>query len=135
MDSGQWTVDSEGEGSRAAASPLVASDFRQLVAYQLAVDLADSLHSVAARWSSFDRWSIGVQLVRAADSVGANIAEAMGRWHVPDRRRLLFVARGSLYETEHWILRAESRGLIEQGTNNRVNEAGKALNGLIRKPT
>jgi four helix bundle protein len=76
-----------------------------------------------------------VQLVRAGDSVGANIAEAMGRWHVADRRRLLFIARGSLYETEHWMLRAESRGLLKRGASDRLGELGRALNGLIKKPT
>jgi four helix bundle protein len=113
----------------------VSSDFRQLVSYRLAVEVADFVHSAAAGWVSFVRWSVGIQLVRAADSVGANIAEAMGRWHGPDRRRLLFIARGSLYETEHWMLRAEARGLLEPGTNDRLGEVAKALNGLIRAPT
>jgi four helix bundle protein len=31
------------------------------------------------RWSSFDRWTVGQQMVRSADSIGANIAEAAGR--------------------------------------------------------
>jgi four helix bundle protein len=128
-------VDSEGEGSIGAASFAVSSDFRDLVAYRLAVAVADDMHGAAARWDSFERWSLGIQLVRAADSVGANIAEAMGRWHAPDRRRLLFIARGSLYETEHWILRAESRGLLEPKTNDRLGEVARALNGLIRSPT
>jgi four helix bundle protein len=75
-----------------------------------------------------------MQLVRAADSVGANIAEAMGRWSVPDRRRLLFVARGSLHETEHWISVAETRGLLPAGTATQVDEISRALNGLIRQP-
>jgi four helix bundle protein len=113
----------------------VSSNFRDLVAYRLAVEVADFAHSAAARWNSFERWTLGVQLVRAADSVGANMAEAMGRWHAPDRRRLLFIARGSLYETEHWMLRAEARGLLRPGTNDRLDEVGRALNGLIRKPT
>ena len=113
----------------------MGSEFRRLRVYRLAVEVADDMHSVATRWGSFDRWSLGVQLVRATDSVGANIAEAMGRWHGPDRRRFLFIARGSLYEAEHWMLRAEARGLLEPGTNNRLGEVGKALNGLIRKPT
>jgi len=82
-----------------------SSGFRDLVAYQRVVEVADDLHGEAARWSSFDRWALGVQLVRSADSIGANIAEAAGRWHVPARyaERLEVVAR--------------------------------ALNGLIKKPT
>jgi four helix bundle protein len=112
----------------------VASQFRRLVAYRLAVELGDELHREAARWPSFDRWSLGIQLVRAIDSVGANIAEAMGRWSVPDRRRLLFVARGSLHEAEDWISVAEDRGLLKAGMAARVDEISRALNGLIRQP-
>ena len=86
-------------------------------------------------WGSFERWTIGLQLIRAADSIGANIAEASGRWHVADSRRLLFIARGSLYETEHWLLRAEARELLSQGDlRERLDEIGRALNGLIRRP-
>jgi len=44
-------------------------------------------------------------------SIGANIAEGCERVHAPDRRRFYAVARGSLYETEHWIMTAEARGL------------------------
>lgn len=71
--------------------------------------------------------------MRAADSVGANIAEAAGRWHRADQRRFLLIARGSLYETEHWMARAEKRGLLEQGATERLSEVARALNGLIKK--
>jgi four helix bundle protein len=110
------------------------TDFKELRAYRIAAELSDELYAAVARWQSFDRWTLGQQLVRAADSIGANIAEAAGRWHVPDRRRLLFVARGSLYETEHWLRRAEARGLLTAGHRGRVEEATRALNGLIKAP-
>ena len=113
----------------------MASPFRDLGAYRLAAALGAELHETVGRWSSFERWSVGLQLVRAADSVGANIAEATGRWHPPDKRRLLVIARASLYETEHWLLCAEARGLVPQGTSGRVDEPMRALNGLIKRPT
>lgn len=74
-----------------------------------------------------------MQLVRAADSVGANIAEATGRWHQADRRRLLFIARGSLRETEHWILLAQERGLLPRDAHEPIAELGRTLAGLINK--
>jgi hypothetical protein len=46
----------------------------------------------------------------------------------------LRVARGSLNETEHWLKRAEIRGLIDPGLGPKLAEAGRALNGLIRRP-
>ena len=80
-----------------------------------------------------ERDVIGKQLLRAAHGVGANIAEATGRWQVNDRRRFLYVARGSLHETEHWILCAEQQDLLAEGTALRVDEIARLLNGLIRK--
>jgi four helix bundle protein len=77
--------------------------------------------------------SIGDQLTRAADSIGANIAEACGRWHRTDERRFLRMARGSLYETEHWMERAEARGLLPPGSIDQLTEIAKTLNGLINK--
>ena len=112
----------------------MGSHFRRLVAYRLATELGNELHREVGAWTSFDRWSVGMQLIRSADSVGANIAEAMGRWSAPDRRRLLFVARGSLHETEHWISVAESRGLLAAETVAQVDEISRALNGLIKQP-
>jgi four helix bundle protein len=112
----------------------MASSFRDLVTYRLAVALADDVHSHVRGWPSLDRWSSGIQLIRAVDSVGANIAEADGRWNTPDRRRLLMIARGSLYETEHWMLRAEARGLLPTGASERVDEIARTLNGLIKRP-
>jgi four helix bundle protein len=102
-------------------------------AYRLAAELADQVHAVAAEWNAFDRWTVGVQLVRSADSVGANVAEAFGRGSAPDQRRLLYIARGSLLETEHWIDRATSRGLLATGTFDLpLAELARVLTGLIR---
>ena len=111
----------------------VAGNFEDLVAYRIAVEIADDLYAAVSKWPSFARWSVGVQLVRAADSIGANIAEAPGRWYRADERRLLLIARGSLHETEHWLRRAEQRGLRASGTTARLDEAARALNGMIRK--
>jgi four helix bundle protein len=65
--------------------------------------------------------------------VGANIAEAFGRGSTRDQRRLLYIARGSLLETEHWIDVAVSRGLITaEDINQRLSELARVLTGLIR---
>ena len=112
---------------------LVASEFRQLDAYRRSVAIAHELHSAIERWPRLDRQTVGPQLIRAATSVGANIAEASGRWHEQDRRRILWIARGSLLETEHWIAYAEERGLLARGTSDRVDEIARPLNGLINK--
>jgi four helix bundle protein len=112
----------------------VPSEFQQLTVYRLAVDLSDEIYETVARWPALARHSVGNQLIRSADSIGANIAEASGRYHAADRRRLLVIARGSLYETEHWMRRAEKRGLLPLRSSERLDEIARLLNGLIRRP-
>jgi four helix bundle protein len=108
--------------------------FRDLLVYRRAVQFADEIHASAADWDSFDRWTVGVQLVRSADSIGANVAESSGRSGTPDQRRLFFIARGSAFETEHWLERAAERGLT--GPANaaaRAGELSRMLSGLVRR--
>jgi four helix bundle protein len=113
---------------------VAGSAFRDLVAYRLAAELANDLYEVVASWDKFPLWAVGLQMVRAADSAAANIAEADGRFHTADRRRFLLIARGSLLETEHWMLQAEERGLLPEGSSQRVEEIARTLNGLLKKP-
>ncbi len=56
--------------------------------------------------------TVGKQLVKAADSVGSNIAEGSGRGSYSDNNRFVKIARGSLFETKHWINKAFKRELI-----------------------
>ena len=111
---------------------MYGSRFKNLDAYRQAVGLADDLHQGVLEWGALDRWSTGIQLIRAADSIGANIAEAYGRHGYPDQRRLLYVARGSAYETEHWIDRALTRNLLSADFHVRAVKVVQTLNGLIR---
>jgi len=110
------------------------SSFRGLAAYQRSVRLSDDLHDLVGEWPTLHQRTLGMQLLRAVESVGANIAEASGRTHSPDRRRFYVIARGSLLETEHWITRAEARGLLPRGYSDRLDDISRPLSGLIKKP-
>jgi four helix bundle protein len=63
-------------------------------------------------WEEFARDTVGKQMARAADSIGANLAEAYGRFHYGDKLQFLYYARGSLFETEYWLNRAQERQLM-----------------------
>jgi four helix bundle protein len=105
--------------------------FTRLTAHRCAVALADYVFPQVRTWPSFERSTIGFQLVKAAESVGANIAESTGRMHHKDQLRFLLIARGSLLETAHWIRRAQALGLMDNTADPLIDEAGKTLNGLI----
>ena len=46
-----------------------------------AEEVADAKWKLVQTWKAFDRDTLGKQLVRVMDSVGANVAEAFGRFH------------------------------------------------------
>jgi len=91
---------------------MARTNFENLQVYQLAEKPADGIWRVVRKWDYFARDTVGKQIVRAADSIGANIAEGTGRGSFRDNRRFVRTARGSLYETRHWLRRAYNRDLL-----------------------
>lgn len=86
--------------------------FEDLRVYQAAEKLADGIWEIVVRWEPLAKDTVGRQLIRAADSIGANIAEGYGRQTYADNRRFVGIARGSLCETRHFLRRAHKRGLL-----------------------
>ena len=84
----------------------------KLRVYVAAEAVGDKMWDEVSRWESFERWTLGKQLVEAADSISANIAESYGRYHPKDVVNFLYHARGSLFETVSWINKARKRKLI-----------------------
>ena len=87
-------------------------DFENLEVYQLAEKLANEIWPIVKGWDHFAKETIGKQMVRAADSVCANIAEGRGRYNYQDNKRFVRIARGSLYETINWLRLAHNRHLL-----------------------
>ncbi len=110
--------------------------FEKLRVYRLSERLSDQIWRMVTTWDNFARDTVGKQLVRAADSVGANIAEGCGRGSYVDNRRFVRIARGSLNETRHWLRRAFRRGLL---TGEKIallkpmlDELSPSLNAYLR---
>lgn len=102
------------------------SNFENLQIYQLSTRLANEVWKIAETWNGFAKDTIGKQIVRAVDSVGANIAEGSGRGSAKDNSRFLKMARGSLYETRHWLFCAKDRNLLSE-------EQIKVISPLIKE--
>ncbi|MGD8996911.1 MAG: four helix bundle protein [Anaerolineae bacterium] len=90
----------------------MALKFEELRVLQAAEGVADGIWRQVVQWDPFARNVVGEQLARAADSVGANIAEAFGRFHYGEKLQFLYYARGSLFETKYWLNRALARALM-----------------------
>jgi four helix bundle protein len=108
----------------------MVTSFKELEVYQLAEKLSDEIWSIVVIWDFFAKDTIGKQLVRAADSMGANFAEGTGRGSYRDNVRFITIARGSLTETQHWLRRAHTRQLL---TTEQINTLKPLLDILAPK--
>jgi four helix bundle protein len=115
---------------------MARTKFEELEVYKLSERLADEIWTAVGSWDLFARSTVGKQIVRAADSIGANIAEGTGRGTFQDNRRFVRTARGSLNETKHWLRRAHNRGLLTPETVKRLkpilDELAPRLNAYLR---
>jgi len=115
---------------------MAKTNFETLRVYQLSEELADTIWEIVLEWKVFARDTIGKQLVKAADSIGANIAEGTGRGTYVDNRRFVKIARGSLNETKHWLRRAFKRRLLSESQINTLrrimDELAPKLNAYLK---
>lgn len=109
--------------------------FEDLKVLQAAETIADCIWKQVVRWDPFVRDTVGGQLAKAADSIGANIAEAFGRFHYGEKVQFLYYSRGSLFETKYWLNRAQERGIMPstqvQGYASQLSELARQLNAFI----
>src|SRR5262245_59199299 len=114
---------------------MARTNFESLRIYQLSEQLADLIWNIVIEWDAFARETVGKQLAKASDSIGANIAEGTGRGSYVDNRRFVRIARGSLNETKHWLRRAYKRQLLKTGQIDElkpiIDELAPKLNAYL----
>lgn len=114
---------------------MARTDFENLQVYLLSETLADLIWEIVRKWDPFAKATVGRQIVRSADSIGANIAEGAGRKSFQDNRRFVRIARGSLNETKHWLRRAYRRDLIPaesvEQLRDTINKLSPKLNSYL----
>jgi four helix bundle protein len=90
------------------------SSHRDLEVWQMAMDLAVEVYRLSARFPADERYRLTAQITRAAASVPANIAEGNARSTRRDYANYLSVAKGSLMETETFLILAVRLSYIDQ---------------------
>ncbi len=108
----------------------------ELNVYQLSMSMAEEIWDIVMKWDYFTKDTMGKQLIRAADSIAANLSEGFGRFFYKEGRQFCYYSRGSLYETKTWLTKASNRGLISiddfEKFKKEINNIGVKLNNYIR---
>jgi four helix bundle protein len=109
--------------------------YRELIAWQKAMDLAESIYQATRTFPREEQYGLTSQLRRAVISISSNIAEGQGRRSTGEFRQFLGNARGSLFEVESQILLAQRFQYLDSSCAARLlkesSALGKVLNGLI----
>ena len=108
----------------------------ELKVYQESMELGEEVWNFVIKWNNFSKDTMGKQLVKAADSIAANLSEGFGRYHFREKKNFGYYSRGSLYETKTWITKANNWGLIGDKVYNQyvgvINDIGVRLNNYIK---
>ena len=93
-------------------------NLEDLEVYQLAETFSDEIWTLVMNWDYFAKDTVGKQIVRSSDSIGANIAEGYGRYHYKENRNFCYFSRGSIIETKGWLKKSKNRQLISDDQFN-----------------
>ena len=109
---------------------------RDLIVWQKAMDLAVAVYGLTKHLPKHEQYRIVDQMTRSVASVPANIAE--GSRDAPnDYGRFLAIARGSLAETETFLMLAIRLNYLKQQDVEQafglVNEISRMLTSLRKK--
>jgi len=108
----------------------------ELNVYNMSMDLGEKVWNIVIKWNYFEKDTVGKQLVRAVDSIAANLSEGYGRYHFKEAKNFSYYSRGSLFETKSWLIKAHNRNLITDDDFNEflsnIEFIGKMLNGYIK---
>lgn len=82
-------------------------------AYKIAFNLSNYVWDVVMKWDTFAKNTLGLQFVRAVDSISENIAEGFGRYSKKDKIRFYRISYGSLFESLDENEKAKKRKLLK----------------------
>jgi len=107
----------------------------ELEIYKLAMSSSNDIWEIYLQLPKQFKFNMGDQVLRSIDSIGANIAEGFGRYHYRDSMRFYYNARGSLFESKHWLELLLNRNLIDKEKyrllKDKLDTLGIKLNNFI----
>jgi four helix bundle protein len=111
-------------------------DYTKIEAWKLADDLTVAVYERTRSFPKEEIYGLTSQLRRASYSVPANIVEGSSRESKKDYLHFLYIARGSLSETQYFIHLARRLDYVSAEESERLREQTKitfaCLHGLIK---
>jgi four helix bundle protein len=111
------------------------NSYRKLDAWKKAMDAYDAIYKLSGGFPPDERFGLTSQIRRAALSIASNIAEGYGRKHRREYVHHLYMARGSMFETETQLIAAVRNQMCSRPAASpaweELQHAGRLLNGLI----
>ena len=74
------------------------TNFEKLDVYKLSEQLSDTIWDIVIEWDYFAKDTVGKQLVKSADSIGANIAEGSGRIYKKETNNIINKLQSTKYK-------------------------------------
>jgi len=116
---------------------MTVRSYRDLVVWQKSMSLAAEAYRLTRRMPKQEEFRMASQIIRAAASVPANIAEGHGRGTRKDYAHFISIARGSLSEVETFVLLVKSLELAEADRCDAIlelaSEVGRMLTVLRKR--
>ena len=110
-------------------------DYTKINAWKLADDLTVAIYERTRRFPKEEMYGVTSQIRRSSFSVPANIAEGSSRNSQRDYLHFLYIARGSLSETQYFLHLSERLGYLPaaeaQALQSQTTAAFRCLHGLI----
>ena len=100
-------------------------DFYSLNAWKEGHKLTLLIYKNTKEFPEDEKFGLTNQLRRAASSITANIAEGYGRYHFADKVRFYYQARGSLKETQSFLLLAKDLSYLGEKRVKEIWEQSK----------
>ena len=94
----------------------------ELKVYHLAMRVGEDVWSLTVGWDLIAKQTVGLQWIRAADSIAANLSEGGGSSFARENARCYYNALGSLRQTQTWLEKAVSRGLVIQAAARELSQ-------------
>ncbi len=111
-------------------------DYTKIEAWKRSDDLTVAIYERTRTFPKEEIYGLTAQLRRAAYSVPANIVEGSARESKRDYLHFLYIARGSLSETQYFLHLSHRLGYLSDSNNQLLGQQVKVsfgcLHGLIR---